>query len=102
LLCVTIVVNLATYAVSTLPNMHISREIAAVLPCGAVLAARALVPGRIGSPARARAVVTVAALAAVLPLEHYFGHPVAIHCVAGRKILIYRAHLLDRVGPPAR
>jgi len=34
--------------------------------------------------------------------EHYFGHPVAIHRVAGRKILIYRANLLDRVGPPAR
>jgi len=200
LLCVTILVNLATYVVSTLPNMHTSREIAAVLPCGAVLAARALVPGRIGSPPHARAVVTVAALAAVLPLaaaaarppavppsvplaawlrahglrygiagywdaspvtlesrgqvqvravtrkagayhaynwetnlgwyspsrydatfviadpphawptedytaaqfEHYFGHPVAIHRVAGRKILIYRANLLDRVGPPAR
>lgn len=34
--------------------------------------------------------------------EHYFGHPVTTHRVAGRTILIYRANLLDRVGPPAR
>jgi len=200
LLCVTIVVNLATYVISTLPNLHNSREIAAVLPCGAVLAARALVPSRIGRRACARAVVAIAALAALLPLaaaavrppavppsvslaawlkahglrcglagywdaspvtlesrgqvqvravtrkagayhaynwetdlgwynpsrydatfviadppdawptedytaaqfEHYFGHPLAIHRVAGHKILIYGANLLDRVGPPAR
>jgi hypothetical protein len=200
LLCVTIVINLAIYVVSALPNLHNSREIAAVLPCGAVLAARALVPGRIGSTPRARAVVAIAAAGALLPLaasaarppavppsvpvaawltahglkygiagywdaspvtlesggqvqvravtrkagayhaynwetkpdwynpsrhdatfviadpphawptenytagelERYFGHPVAIHRVAGHKILIYRANLLDRVGPPAR
>ena len=200
LLCVTIVINLVIYVVSALPNLHNSREIAAVLPCGAVLAARALVPGRIASAPRARAVAAIATLAAVLPLaaaavrppavppsvplaawlkahglrygiagywdaspvtlesagqvqvravtrkahayhaydwetktgwydpsqhhatfviadprhawptenytaaefEHYFGHPVTIHRVAGRKILIYRANLLNRVGPPAR
>ncbi len=200
LLCATIVINLAIYVVSALPNLHNSREIAAVLPCGAVLAARALVPGRISSARRARAVVAIAALAALLPLaaaaarpravppsvplaawlkahglrygiagywdaspvtlesrgqvqvravtrkagayhaynwetdlgwyapsqhdatfviadpphawptedytaaefEHYFGHPVATHRVAGRTILIYRANLLDRVGRPAR
>ena len=200
LLCATIVVNLATYVVSALPNLHNSREIAAVLPCGAVLAARALVPGRISSAPRARAVAAIAALAALLPLaaavarppavppsvplaawlkthglrygiagywdaspvtlesrdqvqvravtrkagayhaynwetdlswytpsqhdatfviadpphawptedytaaefERYFGHPVATHHVAGREILIYRANVLDRVGPPAR
>jgi hypothetical protein len=200
LLCATIVINLAVYVVSSLPNLHNSREIAAVLPCGAVLAARALVPSRIGSAPRARAVAAIAALCALLPLaaaavrppavpasvplaawlrahgltygiagywdaspvtlesggqvqvravtrkagvyhaynwetdlgwynssqhdatfviadpphawptenytaaefERYFGHPVAIHRVAGRKILIYRANLLDRVGSPAR
>ena len=200
LLCVTIVINLAIYVVSALPNLHNSREIAAVLPCGAVLAARALVPSRIASAPRARAVVAIAVLAALLPLaaaavrppavpasvplaawlkahglrygisgywdaspvtlesaaqvqvravtrkahayhaynwetkpgwyipsqhdatfviadpphawptedytaaefERYFGRPVAIHRVAGHQILIYRANLLGRVGPPAR
>ena len=34
--------------------------------------------------------------------ERYFGHPAAIHRVAGREILICRANLLDRVGRPAR
>ena len=200
LLCVTIVINLVIYVVSALPNLHNSREIGAVLPCGAVLAARALVPSRIGSAPRARAVVAITALCALLPLaaaavrppavppsvplaawlkahglrygiagywdaspvtlesrdqvqvravtgkagayhaynwetnlgwynrsqhdatfviadpphawptenytaaefERYFGRPVAIHRVAGHKILIYRANLLDRVGPPAR
>ena len=200
LLCVTISLNLAVYVVSALPNLHNSREIAAVLPCGAVLGARSLVPGRIASAPRARAIPVIAALAAVLPLaaaaarppavppavplaawlrahglryglagywdaspvavesggqvqvravtvrpapyhaydwetnlgwydpsrhdatfviadprhawptedytaaqfEHSFGHPLAVHRVAGRKILIYRANLLGRVGPPAR
>ena len=200
LLCVTISLNLAVYVVSALPNLHNSREIAAVLPCGAVLGARSLVPGRIASAPRARAIPVIAALAAVLPLaaaaarppavppavplaawlrahglryglagywdaspvavesggqvqvravtrkagayhaydwetnlgwydpsrhdatfviadprhawptedytaaqfEHSFGHPLAVHRVAGRKILIYRANLLGRAGPPAR
>jgi hypothetical protein len=200
LLCVTIVINLAVYVASGLPNLHNSREIAAVLPCGAVLAARGLVPARIASASRARALAVITALAAVLPLaaaaarppavppavplaawlkahglryglagywdaspvalesggqvqvravtrkagayraydwetklgwynpsrhdatfviadprhawptedytaagfERYFGHPVAIHRVAGRRILIYRANLLGQVGPPAR
>jgi hypothetical protein len=65
---VTIVVNLAVYAVSALPNLHNSREIAAVLPCGAVLAARAWVPGRIAGALRARAALAAAAAAALLPL----------------------------------
>jgi hypothetical protein len=72
LLCTTIVINLAVYVVSALPNLHNWREIAAVLPCGAVLAARALVPARLTALPRARRgralVLAAAALAAVLPL----------------------------------
>jgi hypothetical protein len=68
LVCVAIVVNLAIYVVSVMPSIDSSREIAAVLPCGAVLAARACVPGRIVGPARARVALTAAALAALLPL----------------------------------
>ena len=68
LLCVAIVVNLAAYLVSTMPSTFSSREVVAVLPCGAVLAARACVPGRIADRPRARVVVTAAALVALLPL----------------------------------
>lgn len=67
LVCVAIVVNLAVFVVSTIPGLYNAREIAAVLPCGAVLAAR-LVPGRIAGPARARAILAIAVLAAVAPL----------------------------------
>lgn len=68
LLAATIVINLAVYLVSALPNLHNSREIAAVLPCGAVLAARVLLPARLTSAPRARVTLAVAALAAVVPL----------------------------------
>ncbi len=68
LLCVAIVVNLAAYVASTLPGTFSSREIASVLPCGAVLAARACVPSRIAGARRARAGLAAAALVALLPL----------------------------------
>jgi hypothetical protein len=65
-----IVVNLGVYVASTMAATAITsaREIAAVLPCGAVLAARACVPSRIAGTAWARAALGVAALAALLPL----------------------------------
>jgi hypothetical protein len=68
MLCVAIVVNLAAYVASTLPSSFSSREIASVLPCGAVLAALALVPSRIVGAIRARAGLATAALVALLPL----------------------------------
>jgi hypothetical protein len=68
LLCVAIVVNLAVYLLSPLPGTFSSREVAAVLPCGAVLAARALVPGRIAGVARARVALCAVALVALVPL----------------------------------
>ena len=67
LLCVAIVANAGAFVVSTLPKPMNPYEIAAVLPFGAVLAARACVPARITDVWRARAVLAAAALAALLP-----------------------------------
>ena len=69
LLCVAIVANAGAFVVSTLPKPMNPYEIAAVLPFGAVLAARACVPARITDVWRARAVLAAAALAALLPLS---------------------------------
>jgi hypothetical protein len=68
LLFAAIVFNLGTYVVSVMPSPHGSREVAAVLPCGAVLAARALVPARITRMSRAIATVAATGLIALLPL----------------------------------
>ncbi len=67
LACAAITVNLAVYTISAIPSASNAREIAAVLPCGAVLAARALVPARLTAP-RARIALAAAALAALAPL----------------------------------
>jgi hypothetical protein len=68
LLGVAIVVNLGLYLVSVFPGATASHEIAMVLPCGAVLAARACVPARITGMRRAVVVVAATALAALVPL----------------------------------
>jgi hypothetical protein len=62
LLVAAIVFNVGTYLVSVMPTPSRYREVAVVLPCGAVLAARALVPALITR--RPRAFVAVAAVAA--------------------------------------
>jgi len=68
LLVVTIVFNVGTYLVSVMPEPNVSREVVAVLPCGAVLAARALVPALITARPRAFAMVAATGLIALLPL----------------------------------
>ncbi len=68
LLAVAIVFNLGVYLVSATPEASGFHEVAAVLPCGAVLAARTLVPARITGELRAVAVVMATALIALLPL----------------------------------
>jgi len=68
LLCVAIVVTAAVYVVSTIPNLGNVRDIVQILPCGAVLAARACVPARIAAPRRAGVAVAAAAVAALVPL----------------------------------
>jgi hypothetical protein len=75
---VAIVVNLGVYVVSTMTATAItsSREIAAVLPCAAVLAARACVPAEISGVARGRLVASLVGLAAALPLAVAAAQPV--------------------------
>jgi hypothetical protein len=68
MLCVAIVINIAAYVFSTMPVQSNARELIGVVPCGAILAARALIPERFLSAARSRAFAAVAVAAAVLPL----------------------------------
>jgi hypothetical protein len=70
LLCAAIIFNIGLYLASVMPSLRFlgSHEVAAVLPCGAVLAARACVPARITAVPRAFLAVTATALAALLPL----------------------------------
>jgi hypothetical protein len=68
LLGVAIVFNVVIYVVSVMPLPDGSREIAVLLPAGAVLAARALVPARITGALPAFAAVAASAVIALLPL----------------------------------
>ena len=68
LLCVAIVVNIAAYMFSTAPVAGNAREVVAVVPCSAVLAARALIPRRLAARTRSRVIAAVAAAAAIVPL----------------------------------
>jgi len=77
LLCVAIVVNVGAYIFSTIPAPGNDYELVAVLPCGAILAARGLVPGRIAGRSAARAVVAAAGIAALLPLTAAATAPIA-------------------------
>jgi hypothetical protein len=77
LLCAAIVINLAAYVISTMPIPTNPYEVVAVLPCGAILAARACVPGRIGSTLRAGLATGLAAIAALLPLAIATPRPAA-------------------------
>ena len=67
-LCVAIVLNVAAYQITTIPRIFSAYEMSAVLPCGAVLAARAVVPATISGLRRGRIVAAVAGMAALLPL----------------------------------
>ena len=77
LLALAIVFMLGAYVFSNLPTPTNSHEIAVVLPAGAILAARLLVPARIKSRITAGAAVTVAAAAALVPLITASTFPVA-------------------------
>jgi hypothetical protein len=68
LVYVAILVNVGAYIFSTIPEPTNNYELVAVLPCGAILAARGLVPGRMAGRRSARVVVAVAGLAALFPL----------------------------------
>ena len=77
LLCVAIVINISAYVISTVPVSGNPYEIAAVLPCGAVLAARAFVPGHIGDTWRDGIAVGLVAIGALLPLTAAAAQPAA-------------------------
>ncbi len=77
LLCAAIVVNLSAYVISTMPIPTNPYEVVAVLPCGAVLTARALVPGHIGGTLRAGLATGLAAIAALVPLATAAARPAA-------------------------
>jgi hypothetical protein len=68
MLSLAIVINVAAFEFTTMPRLDDPHEMAIVLPCGAVLAARALVPATISSLRRARAAMAAAGVAALLPL----------------------------------
>jgi hypothetical protein len=68
LLCVAIVCNLGIDVISTAAKAGNPHEFAVILPAGAVLAARAIVPERISFPPAAFVAVALTALAAVAPL----------------------------------
>jgi hypothetical protein len=69
LLLVAIVINVGVYAISTLPTPRTPHDLVAVLPAGAILGARALVPPRIAGRLTALAAAGAAAVAALLPLS---------------------------------
>ncbi|HEX8007247.1 MAG TPA: hypothetical protein VF482_12540, partial [Trebonia sp.] len=68
LLCVAIVCNLGIDVISTAAKPGNSHELAVILPAGAVLAARAIVPARISFPPATFVAVTLTMLAAIAPL----------------------------------
>jgi hypothetical protein len=70
-----IIFNLGVYLVSRAPLPDGEREIAAVLPCGAVLAARALVPGQLTRRGPALAAVIACGLIALFPLAMAAARP---------------------------
>jgi hypothetical protein len=63
-----IIINLGVYLVSSAPRPNGAREIAAVLPCGAVLAARALVPAQLTRRVPVRTAIVACGLIALFPL----------------------------------
>jgi hypothetical protein len=77
LVCLAILFNVAAYVFSTMPVPNNFFEIVAVVPCGAVLAARGLVPGRIAGRRSARAAVAAAGIAALVPLTAAAAAPTA-------------------------
>jgi hypothetical protein len=68
LLCAAIAINICAYVISTMPVPSNPYEIVVVLPCGAVLAARACVPGHIASARRDGIAAGLVAVGALLPL----------------------------------
>jgi len=69
LLAAVIVINIGSYLVSTLANPQSPHDLVAVLPCGAVLAARALVPDQLPDWRKALVACVAAVCVALVPLS---------------------------------
>jgi uncharacterized membrane protein len=69
LLAAVIVGNIALYLISTLASLKSPHDLVAVVPCGAILAARALVPDRLPDWRKALVVCAVAVGVALVPLS---------------------------------
>jgi hypothetical protein len=95
LLCVAIVVTIAAYAFSRLPSVANPHEIAPIVPCGAILAARALVPAAIKGTWRARIAIVTAAAAALLPLSVAADRPLYTTPSSARLVEFLKAHGLQ-------
>jgi hypothetical protein len=93
LLAVAIVCNVVADTITTLTHAIDPHEIAVVLPCGAVLAARALVPARITNVVVAFATVAVAATAAIAPLASAATVPANVPYVAPLTAWLEAHHL---------
>jgi hypothetical protein len=79
-LTVAIIANIGVYVLSTLPGPNTPHDLVGVLPAGAILAARALVPARLAGRLPRLAAAGVAALtvcAALLPLSLIAAKPSA-------------------------
>ena len=69
LLAAVIVINIASYLVSTLAGLESQHDLVAVLPCGAALAARALVPEQLPDWRKALRPAAAAVCVALVPLS---------------------------------
>jgi hypothetical protein len=81
-LVVAIVLNIGGYMISTLPSQWGPHDLVAVLPAGAILGARALVPARIAARLTAMAAAGAAVAVALVPLSLAATRPAAIAPVA--------------------
>lgn len=77
-LLVAIAVNIGLYLISTLPTPRTPHDLVAVLPSGAILGARALVPAHIRGRLTALAATGAAMVAALLPLSLVAARPPAV------------------------
>ncbi|HET9079061.1 MAG TPA: hypothetical protein VFO01_00875 [Trebonia sp.] len=75
MMVIAIVCNLGAFLVSGFSTVNNPHELALLLPCGAVLAARTLVPARIRAAVTSYVAVAAAALLAALPLAYAASRP---------------------------
>jgi 4-amino-4-deoxy-L-arabinose transferase-like glycosyltransferase len=78
LLLVAIIVNIGVYTISTLPTPQTPHDIVTVLPAGAILGARALVPAHVTTRLTGLVMSATAVVAALLPLSLAASQPAQV------------------------